>query len=223
MPEESGSEPVETVDKEVVTTEDPESAAIKKRQEEEKRQAEEEAKKRADAEAKKRAEEEAKKQAEAEAKRKAEEEAKKKAEEEAKKKAEYEEAKKQFGDVLGKGKGKTGKEGNQGDPNGDPDASKLEGISTGSGVVGGGLGGRDVTFAPKIQDQSQKTGRVVVKLCVDSKGNVISDSVKFTQKGSTTADGELVNIAISNARKFRFSSSSISKQCGTITVDFKVK
>ena len=122
---------------------------------------------------------------------------------------------------FGDGKGKTDKPGNQGDPNGDPDAKKLEGISTGSGMVGGGLGDRGVVFEPKISDNSQKTGTVVVRVCVDRNGDVVS--ADYTQKGSTTADSELRNIAINSAKKFRFAKSSIDKQCGTITIDFKVR
>lgn len=195
--------------KEIVTKDEPDLVAIqKKKQEEDARKREEEA------ERQKRVEE-AKKKAEAEA------EAKKKAEEEAQKKAEYEKAKKQFGDSFGGGKGKTDKPGNQGDPNGDPDAKKLEGISTGSGMVGGGLGDRGVLFEPKISDNSQKTGTVVVRVCVDRNGEVIS--ADYTQKGSTTADSELRQIAINSSKKFRFSKGSIDKQCGTITIDFKVR
>ena len=138
------------------------------------------------------------------------------------KRRDYEKAKKQFGDAFGgSGKGKTDKPGNQGDPGGDPDASKLEGISTGSGMVGGGLSNRGVLSEPVIRDNSQKTGRVVVKVCVDRSGGVISAT--YTQKGSTTTDSHLKSIAITSAEKFRFTSSSIDKQCGTITIDFQVK
>ena len=49
----------------------------------------------------------------------------------------------------GDGKGETGKPGNQGDPSGDPKCMKiLEGISTGSGDIGGNLGGRGVLYKP---------------------------------------------------------------------------
>jgi hypothetical protein len=192
-----------------VTKDEPDLVAIqKKKQEEDARKQE------VEAERQKRVEE-AKKKAEAEA------EAKKKADQEAQEKAEYEKAKKQFGDSFGGGKGKTDKPGNQGDPNGDPDAKKLEGISTGSGMVGGGLGDRGVLFEPKISDNSQKTGTVVVRVCVDRNGDVVS--ADYTQKGSTTADSELRQIAISSSKKFRFSKSSVDKQCGTITIDFKVR
>ncbi len=196
------------IPEEVVTKEDPDVAAIQKKREEEER------KKIAEAEKAKKAEE-AKKKAEAEA------EAKKKAEAEAQRKAEYEKAKKQFGDSFGDGKGEKDTPGNQGDPDGDPDASRLEGISTGSGVVGGGLGNRGVVYEPKIKDNSQKTGTVVVRVCVGRDGQVIS--ADYTQRGSTTADSELRAIAIRSAKRFKFSKSTIDKQCGTITIDFKVR
>ena len=216
-PEVSEPEPQPEIPEEVVTQEDPDVIAMRKKKQED------EARKKQEEEAKQREleEERLKAEAEAEAKRKAEAEAKAKAEAEAKKKAEYEAAKKQFGDSFGDGKGKTDKPGNQGDPDGDPDASRLEGISTGSGVVGGGLGNRGVLFEPKITDNSQKTGRVVVKVCVNRAGEVVS--ADYTQRGSTTADSELRAIAIRNAKRFKFSKSSVDKQCGTITIDFKVR
>ncbi len=224
-PDVVNEDPKDSQKEEVLTTEDPAEVALKKK-------LEEEAKEKADAERKRRiAEEEAKRKADAEAKRIADAEAKKKAaeeeakriaaEEEARKAAEYEAAKKQYGDVFGKGKGKTGTDGNQGDPNGDPDASNLEGISTGSGKVGGGLGNRGVKYEPTIKDQSQKTGRVVVKVCVDRNGDVVS--ADYTQRGSTTTDGDLKKLAIASAKRFKFTTSTIDKQCGTITIDFKLK
>lgn len=94
-----------------------------------------------------------------------------------------------------------------------------EGI-TGKGTIGGGLEGRGIVYTPTIQDNSQRTGRVVVRICVNSKGEVIS--ADYMQAGSTTADSELRNMAVRNAKKFKFSSRSIDRQCGTITIDFKV-
>lgn len=210
-------------EKEVMTQEDPSEVAAKKAEEEAKKKVEAEEKKKAEEEAKKKAEAEAKKKAEAEAKKKAEAEAKKKAEEEAKKKAEYDAKKKQYGDLFGDGKGETGEEGNQGDPDGDPNSDVLDGISTGSGKVGGGLSDRGLVSEPTVKDNTQKTGVVVLKVCVGSDGKVIPGSVKYTQAGSTTTDSHLISVAKKNALKFTFSGSSVDKQCGTITFDFKVK
>ena len=196
------TEPEPVRDPEVITTEDPEEVRLKKEQEEERKR------KQSEAEAKKRAEEEAKR---------------KKAEEEARKKAEAEATKKEIGGLFGSGdgKGETGKPGNQGDPEGDPNAEKLQGISTGSGVVGGGLGDRGVLSSPKLTDKSQKQGTVVIRVCVNEGGDVIE--ADFTQKGSTLSDNSLVQLAETNARKWKFAKSSISKQCGTITYRFTLQ
>lgn len=204
------AKPDKSTEKEVVKTEDPEALALKRKKEEEAKKAAEESKKRAEEEAKKKAAEEA---------------ARKKAEAEAEKKRQ-EQAAKEFGESLGleglgKGKGDSGKAGNKGDPNGDPNSSNLEGISKGSGSVGGGLGSRGVKSAPSVQENSQQAGTVVLEVCVDTNGNVIE--AKYTQKGSTTGNSQLVNAAIANAKRWIFSKGSIDKQCGTITYNFKVQ
>lgn len=158
---------------------------------------------------------------EAEARAKAEADARARAEEAAKTET-YNQTKKTYGDLLGGGgKGNTGKPGSQGDPNGDPNSNILEGISKGSGRVGGGLSNRGVVHEPKISDKSQKTGRVVLNVCVDKVGKVIK--AEYTQKGSTTTDSELKEIARKAALQFRFTDSDIEEQCGTITVDFIVR
>lgn len=191
--------------KEVVEAEDPEQIAL--RREEERKRREAEAAARAERERQQR-EEEARRQAEAERQRR---------EQEAK------EMKDQIGGLFGSGggKGETGKEGNQGDKDGDPDATKLEGISSGAGQVGGGLGDRGVLRAPRPDDASQQTGRVVIEVCVDINGNVTR--AEFTQRGSTTANAELVNIAVTNAKKWKFSKGEVERQCGTITYNFRVR
>ena len=195
-------------ERKVMTSEDPQEVAIRKAKEREARE--------------KKEEEDRQTRAEAEAKKKAEEEARLIAEAEAKKKAEYEQAKKQYGTLLsGSGKGETGTPGNQGSPNGDPNATNLKGVSTGSGMVGGGLGNRGVKYEPTISDNSQKVGKIVMNVCVDKSGKVIS--AEYTQRGSTTTDSDLRDLAERSARKFVFTESTIEKQCGTITVDFKVR
>ncbi len=122
---------------------------------------------------------------------------------------------------VGSGSGSGGKPGNQGQQNGDPDGKALDGISTGSGDIGGGLLGRKKVSSPKITNNSQKTGIVVVRVCVDSKGKVVS--AKYTQSGSTTTDQGLIKSAIAGARKYRFSKGDVDKQCGTIKINFRLR
>ncbi|MGB4849997.1 MAG: hypothetical protein WBP41_18875, partial [Saprospiraceae bacterium] len=58
-------------------------------------------------------------------------------------------------------------------------------------------------------------------VCVDKTGKVIK--AVYTQKGSTNTDSELKEIARKAALQFKFTLSEIEEQCGTITVDFKVR
>jgi TonB family protein len=126
-----------------------------------------------------------------------------------------------FGD--GAGNGNTGTPGNQGDPNGDPNADRLEGISTGDGRVSGGLGGRGVLASPPVRENSQMSGRVIIKVCVGPDGKISSAS--FKQGGSSTSDPGLVRAAIANAKKWKFKAEPAApqQQCGNITYDFKVQ
>ena len=170
------------------------------------------------AEAKIAAEEKAKK----EAVRKAAEEAKRKAvEEEANKKAEYEAKKSKYGSLLSGGNGNNDNSGNQGDPDGDPNSKALENLATGSGSIGEGLSDRAVEYKPVIIDNSQTTGTVVVDICINTAGKVIS--AKYTQKGSTSNDKELIEVAEKGVLKYRFSASNAAKQCGIVVIDFKLK
>ncbi len=169
-------------------------------------------------------EREKKRKEEAEARKKREAaEAKRKAEEaaQAKRDAEAQALKDAIGGAFNGGRGNGGNPGDQGQPDGDPDGSALEGVSTGAGEIGGGLGGRGVLSKPRITDNSQKTGDVVMKVCVDATGKVIS--AKYTQAGSTTTDSKLLATAKRAALKYKFERGSVDKQCGTIKIKFRLR
>ncbi|MBP7184763.1 MAG: energy transducer TonB [Saprospiraceae bacterium] len=121
----------------------------------------------------------------------------------------------------GEGNGNTSTPGNQGSGDGDPNSKNLEGIANGSGTVGGGLGGRSVKYKPQIQEKSKETGTVVLAVCVDRDGNILS--AEYTQRGSTTTNTELKKAAIEGAKRFKFEAANVDKQCGTITIRFTVK
>lgn len=140
---------------------------------------------------------------------------------EAKKEAEYNEKKKMFSDLLGKGTGTGNTNNNQGDPDGNPDADVLDKMSKGTGVVGEGLVSRSVVSAPAINENSQKTGKVAVDICINQDGKVLS--ANYTQKGSTTTDANLVKVAEKAAKKYTFTPSITTKQCGVIVIEFKLK
>lgn len=90
-----------------------------------------------------------------------------------------------------------------------------------SGMTGGGLSNRRIIYQPEIFDNSQKTGIVVINVCVDPQGNVTSAS--YTRRGSSTTDPDLKALSVETASRYRFSPADIDKQCGTITFDFKVQ
>ncbi len=215
--------PAPTPSKPIQTTEDPNAVAVRRQQEETKRK-NEEAKYQQQAA-------EREKQRQAEAARQAQENAKREADEKARA---AQAAKDKFGGRFGTGtgsgtnggggtgtgQGNTGKPGNQGRPDGDPDSKVLDGIGRGPGTVNG-FGGRGVKTAPKLSENSQKAGRIVLDVCVDADGNVTS--AKYKALGSNSNDSELIDAAVRNARQYRFSSGGAERQCGTITYNFIVK
>jgi len=202
----------------VIKTEDPAAIALRKKKEAEAK-AKQDAKDKADREArlekaKKNAEKKAK--ADAAAKAKAAREAA-----EAKAKADAD----ALGDLLGSGlsgsgsgKGNTGKPGNEGQSNGDPNG--MGSVGGGSGTVQG-FGDRGFNGPGGLTDNSQSTGKVYVKICVDSNGKVIS--AKKTLNGTTATDTGLHKKAEQHAMRYKFAKSSNPKQCGTIVYDFKFR
>ena len=215
------------VPKNTPTSNDPEAAAVRQAKEEAKRkQQQEQDRIRQAQEEARQAEQERQRQAAAEAERQRQAQ------------AERDKKKGQFGSTFGKpgstgtGQGNTGKPGNQGIPTGTGSNpfGKSNGTGGGSGggdgtgvgeSIGGGLGGRKVTGRPSMVDDTQKTGKVAVRVCVDGDGHVTSST--YTQLGSTTTDSVLRNKAETWARQYRFAASAAAEQCGTITFDFRVK
>ncbi|MBA2423176.1 MAG: hypothetical protein H0V61_08130 [Chitinophagales bacterium] len=123
------------------------------------------------------------------------------------------------------------KTGDQGKPNGSPFGDSYEGNPGmgGPGLGGSGNGaqlgmsGRKIIFFPSIVDNSQRTGKVVVNIKVDKAGNVIF--AKATQKGSTTTDNYLFQLAEDAAMKTMVNADpgAAEEQFGTITYTFKMK
>jgi len=121
-------------------------------------------------------------------------------------------------DGQGKGEGNTSPGGNQGSADGTP------GAPHGLGGSGNGpsfnLGGRKMVSAPKIIDNSQKKGTVVVEILVDKFGTVMKATPGA--RGSTTADGDLERLARDAAMGTKFSPNPEApiQQKGTMTFVF---
>lgn len=124
------------------------------------------------------------------------------------------------------------KKGKSGSPFGKPGSQSLPGDAVEkpksesaaawvSQSVSGAVDGRKLVYRPSMESDMQKTGKVAVRVCVDSSGNVTS--AQYTQLGSTTTDSELRYKAESWARRFRFAPSGVSEECGTISFSFVSK
>ena len=76
---------------------------------------------------------------------------------------------------------------------------------------------------PKVSDQSQETGKVVVDITVDKDGNVIAAIPGG--RGSTTTSSRLFALAKEASMKAKFSTSTDAAdiQKGTITYVFVVQ
>jgi predicted aconitase with swiveling domain len=85
------------------------------------------------------------------------------------------------------------------------------------------LEGRKILYAPKIEDNSQETGIVVVEISVNKDGVVTSAIPGF--RGSTTTSSHLFKLAKEGAYKVKFNASpeDADIQKGTITIDFRVQ
>ena len=141
--------------------------------------------------------------------------------------------------TASKSQGTTSGTGDQGTPTGDPN-SRYTGSggdgpgSGGPGSGGPGIGGntRGISFSlsgrrmmrePKVSDQSQETGKVVVDITVDKDGNVIAAIPGG--RGSTTTSSHLFALAKEASMKAKFNSSADAAdiQKGTITYVFVVQ
>lgn len=92
----------------------------------------------------------------------------------------------------------------------------------GNSMIGKGLLGRKLTGIPDINDNSNKTGRIIIKVKVDNNGNVIS--ADYTAEGSTISDNDLVSKCESAARRAKFSSAAERDvDYGTLVFKFSIK
>ena len=205
------------------TTEDPNAVALRRQQEDARKRDEEEKYRQAQADKEKRRTEDA---VRADAQRQKDAaDAKVKAEQAAKDKF-----KGRFGNGTqggtngsggtGTGRGNTGTPGNQGRPDGDPDSKNLDGIGRGPGTING-FGNRKVLDFDKLQENSQQAGRVVIDICVDANGKVISR--RFNASKSQIPNGPAVDGAMQNALSYKLAASGEDKQCGSISYNFKLQ
>lgn len=119
-------------------------------------------------------------------------------------------------------RGETGQQGNQGSPDGDPNSDSFGGLG-GDGSFQFSLAGRKMVAKPKIKDNSQEEGKVVVDIVVDQKGRVVR--AEPGGRGSTTTSANLYKKAKEAALNTRFSVNPDApyQQKGQIVFTFLVK
>lgn len=115
--------------------------------------------------------------------------------------------------------GETNNSGDQGSLDGDPNSSNHTGGGIGNGVTFS-LAGRNMLSTPKIKDNSQEQGKVVVDIVVDKNGKVIKATPGG--RGSTTTSPLLYKKALEAALKTKFNAKPdlVGEQKGQMTFVF---
>lgn len=117
------------------------------------------------------------------------------------------------------GEGETGQPGDQGSTDGDPNSTNRTGGGQGNGISFN-LSGRSMLGSPRIKDDSQEEGKVVVDIIVDNIGKVVRATPGA--RGSTTASSILYDKAqkAAYATKFNANPSAAQEQKGQMTFIF---
>lgn len=121
----------------------------------------------------------------------------------------------------GEGDGNTSGTGDEGNPEG-----QEGGVGTWGGNGGGGgwnLSGREIKVSPKLDENPEEAGKVVLDIYVDKNGNVVSTKRNYN-KSNTTSD-YLFKLAETAAKKAKFSvkSDAPPQQKGEMTFNFKLQ
>jgi outer membrane biosynthesis protein TonB len=121
------------------------------------------------------------------------------------------------------GEGNTGKPGDRGQINGDPNASGYTGGGLGGGRSDFRLHGRSLLSRPQPTYDGDETGYIAINIKVDRQGNVIETS--HNMRGSTLNNSRLIDIAKKAAREIKYNASPDAPevQFGTIRFYFKVQ
>lgn len=114
--------------------------------------------------------------------------------------------------------GETGNPGDQGKTDGDKNSKSHTGGTGGNGIDFS-LAGRNIKGYPKITDNSQDQGKVVVDIVVDQNGNVIKAIPGA--RGSTTSSQNLLKKAQEAAMQTKFNANpNMPEQKGQMTFIF---
>lgn len=123
------------------------------------------------------------------------------------------------------GEGNTGRPGDRGQINGDPNAKGYTGGGLGGGRSDFRLNGRNLISRPTVTYDGTESGYIAINIKVDQKGNVIAAT--FSMKGSTLSNPQLIDIAKKAAQngqlKYNANPDAPEVQFGTIRFYFKAE
>ncbi len=80
------------------------------------------------------------------------------------------------------------------------------------------LAGRTILESEPMLEVAKENGKIVVEVCVNRVGTVVE--AKYKAQGSTSNSSQLIRLATTNARRYKFDKGQLDKQCGTITYNF---
>lgn len=120
----------------------------------------------------------------------------------------------------GGSQGVTTGDGNQGKEGGNPNSNRYDG-TPGNGGAGYSLSGRSASALPQPRYDSQKEGKIIVKIWVNRQGTVTK--AEAPQQGSTISEAGMVALAKQAALKAKFTAdeNATELQVGTITYVFR--
>ena len=140
------------------------------------------------------------------------------------------------GSGTGSGTGSGG--GKQGSPNGDPNGTGTGGSGNGpggggsGGGTGGGSGGgtggmvgggisRKALNKPIINAESQERGTVIIDICIDQSGKVVSAQ---KSRAINITDAAVIAKCVACAKQYNFPSDANApeRECGNVTFKFSV-
>ncbi len=122
------------------------------------------------------------------------------------------------------GEGNTGRPGDRGVIDGDPNATGYTGTpGAGRGASDFRLRGRNLVTRPSVTWDGNETGYVAVNIKVDRQGNVVS--AVYTLKNSTINNQQAIRIAIEAAKRLKYNASTDApeEQFGPIRFYFKAQ
>jgi hypothetical protein len=87
------------------------------------------------------------------------------------------------------------------------------------GEITSGLDNRIITQSLALKERVVGSGKVAIAVCVNARGEVTT--TKFKAVGSSTIDADLINVAVQNAKSFKFDKGQ-GEDCGIITYRFNM-